>query len=947
MSCSRSRIQLLVTAVWVAGLLGSPAFGQQRAAKSQGQTATAEAPPAPRLFEHASPTKKETAILMGEAPSAEVVEVCVHDDAFYVPVEDGLFTASVPLALNSDNTIFFTSIALSGERSAPRATVVTNDCQAPTVFIDAPAEGREVTTETVDVAGRVGDVLSGFLGLSVQVNGVEAIVDVGIGTNGTFLATKVPLALGENEIRVIATDRLGNFRKTVGTVVRTEEPTESPRMFIVRGNRQVGVATRALPEPIGIRMLKADGQPFVGKLVTFEVTRSDGVLDIDPAFEDGVCRLQVRTDDTGYAQVNWRLGGDAGCGNNRVAVRSTSIEGTVLFCASADPVEACQINIGTGSSQRGEAGAPACQPLVAWVSDTCNGVEGVPVQFRVVQGQGAVNGQDSVTVLSGPTGHASVDFTFGAPGRNVVSATFVGNPVEPVEFVMRGIPRGEGGAVTRFAGVVLDNGNRPIGGATCRLTIAGQVVGEVLSTVDGRFLFDAVTDGPGRLRVDGLTATSLGGEPIELGSFPVLEFEALVIPGADNDLGAPVLLPRLDTANRRSYSVSEPTVLEVDGVPGLKMVVEPGSMFIDGQPAPDGALMSLNQVHHDDIPMPMPDGAAPTFAWTLQPAGAVFDPPIRIEYPNMTGLPAGGIAYFLSFLHETNEFEIVATGHVTEDGSTIITDPGTGLTVAGWGCNCPPYSVTGDCEQCCEPTSTMECDIEFGCCTDVPLANDSYRYTFMFGPFPLLGIPEFAAEANGAVRRELRCCVIGGVEGHVCRAAGTGRLTGNVQGPFEIPIPLGGPLIKAVDKFICDKIDRITGGFVSCEVGANLVGTGAKIEGSLNAFRDDCEGLAGWSGRGTFSIDGVGGQATLSLTIFGETFAFTLSLTDTISGNYVAQGDSMGFVVTDSGPTLSGEITIPNPFGDDFMIPMNKQFDPFINEPFSLQLPEPLGCEEQ
>ena len=59
-------------------------------------------------------------------------------------------------------------------------------------------------------------------------------------------------------------------------------------------------------------------------------------------------------------------------------------------------------------------------------------------------------------------------------------------------------------------------------------------------------------------------------------------------------------------------------------------------------PSPgDPAVISLNQVHFDKVPMPMPDGAAPPFAWTLQPAGAHFDPPVEITYPNMSGLPPG------------------------------------------------------------------------------------------------------------------------------------------------------------------------------------------------------------------------------------------------------------------------------------------------------------------
>lgn len=95
--------------------------------------------------------------------------------------------------------------------------------------------------------------------------------------------------------------------------------------------------------------------------------------------------------------------------------------------------------------------------------------------------------------------------------------------------------------------------------------------------------------------------------------------------------------------------------------------------------------------------MPMPDGAAPPFAWTLQPTGATFDPPIQIIYPNISGLPTGSIACFLSFNHDTMSFEIIAGRSVTDDGQCIVSDPGSGITVAGWGCACPACSVTGDC----------------------------------------------------------------------------------------------------------------------------------------------------------------------------------------------------------------------------------------------------------
>ena len=161
------------------------------------------------------------------------------------------------------------------------------------------------------------------------------------------------------------------------------------------------------------------------------------------------------------------------------------------------------------------------------------------------------------------------------------------------------------------------------------------------------------------------------------------------------------MLPPLDPDNERSYSTTEDTILTVKGIEGLKMTVKAGSMSINGEAAGEGTPIYLNQVHHDDIPMSMPNGAAPPFTWTLQPSGAHFDPPIGIEYPNMSGLPAGSIAYFLSFNHDTNDFEIVASGQVSVEGSTIVSDPGMGIETAGWGGNCPPYSVTGDVGEMC------------------------------------------------------------------------------------------------------------------------------------------------------------------------------------------------------------------------------------------------------
>ena len=71
-----------------------------------------------------------------------------------------------------------------------------------------------------------------------------------------------------------------------------------------------------------------------------------------------------------------------------------------------------------------------------------------------------------------------------------------------------------------------------------------------------------------------------------------LAYQTIVVPQAENALPTPGLLPPLDPRNARSYDGTEDVELTVEGIDGL----------------------TLNQVHRDDVPMPMPDGVAPPFA---------------------------------------------------------------------------------------------------------------------------------------------------------------------------------------------------------------------------------------------------------------------------------------------------------------------------------------------
>ena len=672
---------------------------------------SSEFPAPPVVNETNRVTAEQRITLSGTAGAGERIQVLggqLEVEASANP-DNGEFSLEVELKENRLNRLYVQALGECDVLSPPSVVDVVQDSQPPLVYIDEPEEAATITEETVTVVGRVSDQLSGFQGLSVQVNGQMANVAIGIGTNGTFELGDIPASIGTNTVEVTARDAVGNTVSPPLSVQfeRAAPPPGASLLQKIAGDLQRAAIRSELPEPIVVEARSDSGDPLEGVLVRFLITRSDGLLRTSGETERTRV-LEVSTDASGRAELTWQLGSDAGCGNNRLIAEGEGLFGSLTFCASAAPGPASQINVGLGNNQRAEVNAPAHEPLRAWVNDSCNGISGVPVTFSVTQGSGLVNGESEIVVRTGDTGHVEVNFVLGPEaGNQTVEARFEGldgQPHPPAVFSVYAVERQEG-EPTSFRGLVLDNASQPIEGAICVLQLASGQVLETTSSPQGQFQFEDIAEaGPVDLFIRGLEASAVGGQAIPPGSFPSLHFEPVLIPNAENSLSMPVLLPALDPRNVQEYSTSLETQLRVEGIDGLEMRIAPGSMRLaDGRLAPDGTLVSLNQVHHDDVPMPMPDGASPPFAWTLQPAGATFDPPIEITYPNMSALPPGAVAYFLSFDHDTGKFEIVASGSVSEDGARIMTDPGAGLSLAGWGCNCPPYSVTGECsDSCCQ-----------------------------------------------------------------------------------------------------------------------------------------------------------------------------------------------------------------------------------------------------
>lgn len=660
-------------------------------------------PPPPTIGSEPPPTSSPSVELNGAAPGAATVVVEGPGGSAEAPVIGDSFAVVTPLAPNTINNIFVTAVGPTGATSSPVAIQVVMDAEPPTIAIGFPASGQELSESSVDVVGQVYEFLTPLDGVIVKVNGIPASVDP---ASGAFAASSVPLDLSGTTILIAtAVDSLGNQGQATIGVDYVPIVPGVPTLGLVNGSGQAGPVGQELPIAVTARVEHGDGAPFVGKLVRFEVVASDGGVAAQAGAATATQVLQLATDGAGEATAWWTLGSNAGVASQRLAISSSGVSNDLSVTANAVAAAPVQIQVGSGDDQSAGVGDSLPLPLVVRVTDGQNPIPGIAVSFAVAEGDGSFAGREQVVVTTNSQGRASVAFALGtAPGVNRVHASIAAKGLSnPAIFSARAL-ESKVGAPTRFVGRVVDNSERPIGGAACVLHVGGVTLPEVLSGADGSFAFDEIPAGVAALFVNGLGATSLDGHPIPQGTFPALEFENLVVvPSAVNRLVGPVRLPELDSANARTYDGTSDVELTVAGVPGVTFLVVAGSMTLpDGSvpTAADPAILSLNQVHFDEIPMPLPDGFAAPFAWTLQPGGAAFDPPIAVAFPNFRGLPPGSVVPLQSFNHATGRFESIGFGAVTPNGARIDSTPGSGISLSGWGSAPPPPPPDEDVERC-------------------------------------------------------------------------------------------------------------------------------------------------------------------------------------------------------------------------------------------------------
>jgi hypothetical protein len=593
-------------------------------------------------------------------------------------IANGIFTAAgVPLA-QGRTVITATAHGTNGEVAADHLNVY-RDSIRPRVVVYSPASGEVVTTSSIAVTGMVDDIVIGTINagqVQVTVNAVQAQV-----ANRAFVAENVPLTAGVNTLTIEATDQAGNTSTGTHTVTLT---AAGRRIVEVGGNGQSAAIGTELPQPLRVKLLDDAGAPVAGQLVTFTVIQNDGTLS-DGTFSGR--EVQVSTGAGGEAAVELTLGHRAGAGNNRVQATAAGFAGAVEFHANAATGAPALVVVDMGNNQFGVSSELLPRPLVAVVVDAgSNRLANVPVTFTVLEGDGTFDGQPSLVVLTDSDGRAEAKPRLG-PGHdndNNRFAAMVPGVEQMAMFTVTGRRAGPPEA-TRISGVLMDNVNQPVQGVTVRID---ETTRSTATDAQGLFAFDGAPVGYVKLIVDGSTAQRPG-------TWPTLEFAMYTNAGQDNTIGMPIYLLPIDVT--RGIQVTETTggTLTFAELPGFALTVAPGSaLFPNGSRA---GTVSATLVHADKMPMTPGFGQQPRFIVTIQPPGVHFDPPAKLTLPNLDGMAPGEITELYSFDHDLGQFIAIGTGTVSEDGTTVVSDPGVGIIKGGWHCGGNPNPTGTAC----------------------------------------------------------------------------------------------------------------------------------------------------------------------------------------------------------------------------------------------------------
>lgn len=594
----------------------------------------------------------------GNASDSSPVTVSANDVAMTV-APDGSFTGHIILEEDETQVVVVATDAAGNMREETRAVKV--DQTPPAIDNVDPAGGARVDSPA-SVSAHVTDATA----VTVTINSVPAAAVGG----DVYRADNVALAVGENAVTVRAVDAAGNESTADTTLVGIDHtPPPAPAVF-------------PFITPTRLAFQTIEGRADSESEVT--VTGGGSSVTVTAAFGTGMFAATVNLNP----------------GQNIISVTAKDSEGNVSSPAqvviTSEPNMALppagqpsRINVSVGNAQKGLVGEEMPRPLIAIVTDRDgNAVPNVPVNFTVTAGGGRIiGGGASFDASADSDGHAAVRYVSGAePGPQQVRASFPGNSGAAATFIGEALKPEQEGAPTSVTGVVLDQNLRALPHALVRL--GGQ---ETRTGADGRFLFDNVASGPHQL------LELIGRDQVALpGRWPNITYDLDVLPGVDNHMGRPLFLPKVNDGIALPLDgggvVTQDTTFElpvVGGEPPVRVTARAGTHVTFPPDATDKRL-SVTRIANDRVPMVLEEGRATNLYISVQPSGALFDQPLEISFPNVDRQPPNSEVLLMSFDHDAGRYVKVGTGHVTGDGRSVVSDPGSGIRVGAWHALPPP-----------------------------------------------------------------------------------------------------------------------------------------------------------------------------------------------------------------------------------------------------------------
>jgi hypothetical protein len=592
----------------------------------------------------------------------------------------GDFSVEFPLSDDQEYDFFFSGFDSADFRLAPVPLSVLRDSEAPRLEVFFPFEGRATTSGEIVICGGVSDSLSGDRGMSVTVDGIPAVVFSGDGENGTFLSSPVGLSQGSNVIQVQAIDAAGNVSTQDLSVMRIAQG--SFRMVKTGGDVQEGLVGRLLTEEVSVKVIGPRGEILVGKPVVFEIVGGLGAIQSIGGGAEFPEMIGI-TDDSGVASIRWRLSTVAGKGNHLLRVRSRDIVDELVFVASASPNTVVRLTEVGGDDQIAPIGSIPARPLRVWVNDGGNALSGKEVLFRVLEGGGKVNGQDSFSVSSSVTGFAEVPFSMGMMlGGQRVAASVVGESGAGLVFTLHGVVK-DSMASTSVDGLVLTPFLNPIQGARVEMVVEGTRYGPLTSDAAGVFRFESVAVGAAEVQVwlpDGSASqTSL--------SIPVSSRRLFLSARPNNTLRHPLILPMTLNRNTIPFDGSSDVVLSLDGNPSFSMTILAGSVRTADGGLPSAVApieLSFKQIPTSGLPFRSAHGELSRIAWLLEPSDLVFTTPPRVTIPDLAGLAGDSSVGLFGVNHQIRQFERFVSLGATGVPSNYQNQEGRGRIPAGF-----------------------------------------------------------------------------------------------------------------------------------------------------------------------------------------------------------------------------------------------------------------------